>query len=136
MSFFRGGSIGFLGAFGRSPDLRQLDDAFRKVDVHPKMMPEAVKLATVAILREAASGASPGPGAFTAAAEIVGYCLIGAEAFAGANTAGLTEAVESRIDAALASGSSLDAQLVLLALHAGIVQPGVREAFALESVTD
>ena len=61
--------------------------------------------------------------------------MIGAEAFAGANDVRLTLQVESRIEAALDDGSSLDAQLVLLALHAGIVQPSVVDRYQLEIST-
>src|SRR5262250_700735 len=43
----RGSSFGFMGMFGRSHDLRQLDQALRSVDVHPAVVPEAVKLTTV-----------------------------------------------------------------------------------------
>ncbi len=100
------------------------------------MVPEAVNLTIASLLREAGDGAPPSPETLRAAAEIIGYCLTGAEAFAGANGSALAEAVETRLDAALVSGSGLDARLVLLALHAGIVRPSVREAFAFESSTD
>ena len=46
-------SLGFLGRFGRSADLRALDKALREVDLHPNLMPEAVKLTLVKLLREA-----------------------------------------------------------------------------------
>src|SRR5947209_13388433 len=47
----RGSSFGFMGMFGRSHDLRQLDQALRSVDVHPAVVPEAVKLTTVNLLK-------------------------------------------------------------------------------------
>ena len=45
----------------------------------------------------------------------------------------LALAVERRIEAALVSGDSFDAQLVLLTLHAKVIQPSVVERFGLES---
>jgi hypothetical protein len=42
-------------------------------------------------------------------------------------------AVERRIEAALQTGESLDAQLVLLTLHAGVIQPSVVQAYGLET---
>ncbi len=62
--------------------------------------------------------------------------MIGADAFASANDAHLTLQVERRIDAALLSGDSLDAQLILLTLHAGVIQPSVVDRYNLESATD
>jgi len=38
--------------FGRSHDLRQLDQALRSVDVHPAVVPEAVKLTIVNLLKD------------------------------------------------------------------------------------
>ncbi len=134
MRFPRGPSLGFLGMFGRSAELRQLDDAFRAIDVHPRLVPEAVKLTMASLIKEHA-GPSPTPETYTAAAEIVGYCIIGAEPFAGANGEERLAAIEQRLEASLIAGSNLDAQLVLLALHAKIIQPSVRDAFELESAT-
>jgi hypothetical protein len=127
-----GPSIGFLGRFGRSSDLRRLDEALRAVDVHPSLVPEAVKITTVNLLKEHA-GAEPAEPAYRAAAELVAYCMIGAEAFAGANGGSLGRDVESRIEAALEAGDSLDAQLILLTLHARVIQPSVVDRFGLSS---
>jgi hypothetical protein len=129
----RRSSIGLFGFFGRSYDLRQFDQALRSVDVHPALVPEAVKLTVVNLLKDDAMSGDPASQCYIAAAEIVGYCMIGAEAFAGANGEQLTLAVEGRIDAALESQGSLDAQLVLLTLHAGVIQPSVVQHYGLES---
>ena len=135
MRFPRGPSLGFLGMFGRSAELRQLDDAFRAIDVHPRLVPEAVKLTMVSLIKEHV-GAAPATATYAAAAEIIGYCIIGAEAFAGANGEERLAAIEQRLEASLIAGSNLDAQLVLLALHAKVIQPSVRDAFELESATN
>ena len=132
----RGSSFGFMGMFGRSHDLRQLDQALRSVDVHPAVVPEAVKLTTVNLLKDHAGDDDPVPEAYRAAAEIVGYCMVGADIFAGANEAEVVLAVERRIEAALQSGESLDAQLVLLTLHAGVIQPSVVRAYGLETTRE
>jgi hypothetical protein len=129
----RSSSFGLFGLFGRSADLRQLDDSLRSVDLHPRLVPEAVKLTAVNLLKDHAIGAEPTPQAYRAAAELLAYCMIGAEGFAGANDSALAKQVEARINAALQSGSSLDAQLILLTIHAKVVQPSVVAAFGLES---
>jgi hypothetical protein len=128
-------SIGLFGIFGRSSDLRQVDQALRSLDIHPRLVPEAVKLTMASLLKERAEDSEPVPRAYRAAAEIVAYCLIGSEAFAAANDAQIAFEVEQRIDLALISGTNLDAQLVLLTLHAGVCQPSVIDRFQLESAS-
>jgi hypothetical protein len=59
--------------------------------------------------------------------------MVGAEAFAGANAPELAVQVEKRIERALESGTDIDAKLVLLALHAKVIQPSVVDFFQLES---
>ena len=125
-------SLGFFGLFGRSPALRAFDADLRAVDLHPKLVPEAVKLTAVRTLMDENDGGEPGPDASRAAAEIIAYCMIGADAFAGANGEPLTEAVEQRIEMALTRGANLDAKLVLLTLHAKVIQPSVVDHFQLE----
>jgi len=125
-----------MGIFGRSHDLRQLDQALRAVDVHPAVVPEAVKLTAVNLLKDDAGDDDPTPQSYRAAAEIMGYCMIGADAFAGTNGEDLAREVERRIEGALSAGEGLDAQLVLLTLHAGVIQPSVVQAYGLESGRD
>ncbi|CAN0431976.1 unnamed protein product [Phaeothamnion confervicola] len=112
-----------------------MDQALRSVDVHPKLVPEAVKLTMVRLVADEAIGDEPAPEAYRAAAEIVGYCMIGPGGFAGANGDDLMLQVEGRIEAALQAGQGIDADLLLLALHAKIVQPSVIEQFQLESAS-
>jgi hypothetical protein len=128
--------LGFFGLFGRSAVLRAFDAALRGVDLHPKLVPEAVKLTAMRTLMDENGGRDPSPEATRTAAEILAYCMIGAESFAGANSVPLAEEVEARIDAALTHGTSLDAKLVLLTLHAKVIQPSVVDHFGLEVDSD
>ncbi len=86
-------------------------------------------LTTLKLLGEASAG--PGPASCTAVAEILGYCVLGAQGFAECNDPSLTEAVELRLAAALDAGDNLDARIVLLTLHAGVIQPSVVERYDL-----
>jgi hypothetical protein len=131
----RGLSLGLFGRF-RSAELRELDKALRSVDLHPNLVPEAVELATVRLLREHAHDGEPAPHWYRVAAEIIAYCMLGADAFAHANDARLALGVERRIEASLEAGTSLDAKLVLLTLHAKLIQPSVLDHFRLEAVSD
>ena len=127
-------SLGLFGIFGRSPKLHQLDQAFRANDVHPRLVPDAVKLTIISLLEDHAIGGKPAPQAYSAAAEIVGYCIMGADAFVSEDDPNRLAEIERRIDRALEFTSTLDAQLVLLTLHAGVIQPSVVKQFQLESV--
>ncbi len=123
--------LGFFGIFGRSHELRRLDQAVRAVGLHPLLVPEAVKLATLNLLREAS--ANPDPRPYAAAAELLSYCVLGAHGFTECNDPSLTEAVEVRLAAALEAGDNLDARVVLLTLHASVIQPSVVEHYGLEA---
>lgn len=131
----RGSSFGFMGRFGRSADLRQLDQAMRASDLHPALVPEGVKLAAVNLMKDR-YGDDPPADAYAPVADLIAYCMLGAGAFAGANGVLATEEVEERIEAALASGSGLDADTVLLTVHARLIQPSVVSDFGLEAETD
>lgn len=126
-------SLGFMGRWGRSAVLRSMDAELKALDLHPSLVPEAVKLAALRILMEPTGGASPSAEDNRAAAELLAYCVLGVGTFAEANGSFLTNAVEKRIDLALDDGTSPDAKLILLALHANVIQPSVVEHFKLES---
>ncbi len=125
--------FGFFGIFGRSHELQRLDQALRTVGLHPRLVPEAVKLTTLKLLKEADGGAGPAPRAYYATAELLGYCVLGVQGFTESTGLGLTEAVQARLKAALEAGDSLDARVVLLTLHAGVIQPSVVERYRLEA---
>lgn len=125
--------FGFFGIFGGSRELQRLDEAVRAIGLHPHLVLEAVKLTTLKLIKEASGGASPAPRAYFAAAELLGYCVLGVQGFTDCNDPSLTEAVEARLEAALEAGDSLDARIVLLALHAGVIQPSVIERYGLEA---
>lgn len=132
----RGPSIGFLGKFGRSADLRQLDEALRALDMHPSLVPEAIKITVVNLLRESTLGTEGAAPAYRGVAEILAYCMIGPEPFADANGENLARQLERRIEAALDTGDSLDARLILLTLHAKVIQPSIVDRFRLASDFD
>ncbi|MHA1538438.1 MAG: hypothetical protein ACTSUD_12860 [Alphaproteobacteria bacterium] len=115
--------------FGRSRELQRFDQALRGAGLHPRLVPEAVKLAALKLLGEAASD----PGPHDAVAELLSYCMLGAQGFTEANNESLTQAVEARLETALDAGVRLDASVVLLTLHAGVIQPSVVERYALEA---
>lgn len=123
--------LGLFGIFGRSHDLKSLDKALRAVGLHPRLVPEAVKLTTLKLLGE--EGAGRDPASYTAVAELLGYCILGAPEFAQCNDSGVTGSVEQRLAAAVEDGDTLDARIILLTLHASIIQQSVVEHYGLRT---
>jgi hypothetical protein len=121
--------LGIFGIFGRSQELQSLDQALGGVGLSPRLVPDAVKLTTLKLL--GAAGAGPDPASYAAAAELLGYCVLGAQGFTECNDPSLTEAVEVRLATALEAGDNLDARVVLLTLHANVIQPSVVERYGL-----
>ena len=123
--------LGLFGIFGRSQELQRLDQALHGVGLSPRLVPDAVMLTTLKLLGEAGAGAGPDPAPYAAVAELLGYCVLGAQGFTECNDPSLTEAVEVRLAAALEAGDNLDARVVLLTLHADVIQPSVVDRYRL-----
>ncbi len=124
-------SLGLFGIFGRSADLRALDESLRAAGMHPALAPEAVKIAALNLVKEAA-GEEPAPADYRHAAALLAYCALGPAVFAEANGVSAAEAAGRRIEAALEAGEGPDANLILLTLHSAIMHPGLKEAYELE----
>src|ERR1700704_6568969 len=119
--------LGLFGLFGRAAELERLDIALRAAGLHPRAIPDAVKLTTVKLLKEAGGGSAPDQRSCGAAAVLLAYCILGPQAFTAANGEAQTEAIEIRLSAACETGDGVDASLVLLTMHAGLIHPNVVE---------
>lgn len=131
----RGSSFGFMGRFGRSEDLRQLDGALRTVDLHPSLVPEGVKLALVNLLKDHFFDEPP-LSAYAPATALFAYCALGGGAFAHANGDLALDDVARRVDSALAHPDGLDAEIILLAHHAKMLQPEVVRRHGIDIDSD
>ena len=120
-----------FGIFGRSQEVQRLDQAFRAAGLNPRGVAEAVKLTTLKQLKEANLGRALNLRSYATAAELIGYCLLGQEGFTQLNGTDQTESVEARLVEAFETGSGLDARLVLLSLHAGLIHSSVIERYNL-----
>ena len=120
--------LGIFGLFGRSREMQRFEDALRTAGLHPRIVPEAVKLATMKQLREERGGETTG---YPAAAELLSYCILGPRVFIESNDAERIDAVEARIVSAVEAGHGLDARLILLTLHAKLTHPTVVERYDL-----
>lgn len=126
----RRSSLGFLGMFGRSSDLRQLDVALRAADLHPALVPEGVKLTIVNLMKDHWSDEPPTQ-AYAEVAQLFSYCVAGPETFEGSHGLPQRQDVERRVEAAVQAGDSFDAQIVLMALHAKLISAEVVERYGL-----
>jgi len=123
--------LGLFGVLGRSRDLQRLDASLRDRGLHPHLMPDAVKLTVLKLLQEETGRRSPSAAAHEAASALLVYCQLGAESYAEENGGPDLDAVEGRLEEALEAGDGLDARLVLLMLHSGMIEPSVVERFDL-----
>lgn len=129
----RNSSLGFFGMFGRSADLRELDQSLRAVDVHPVLVPEGAKLTIVNLMKDHWPDQEPPADAYMPVAGLFAYCVVGHDAFLAANGEERLDDVEARIEAAIGQDESLDAQLILLAIHSGLINPAVADRFGLHA---
>ena len=121
---------GIFSMFGRSRELQQFDRELRDAGLHPALVPEPVKLTALMLLREI------GPvteAASAHASRLLAYCILGRSDFEAANDATLVNAVEARVVVALGTDDGLDARLVLLAMHLGVIDPSVIDHFGLKA---
>lgn len=128
----RRSSLGFLGRFGRSDDLRALDEALRAADLHPALVPEGVKLTIVNLMKDHWPDEPPAE-AYPHVAELFAYCVAGPGPFDRANGRDRRLEIERRLEAALDAPDGFDAGIVLLALHARLISAEVVDRFDLES---
>ena len=126
--------LGLFNFFGRSDALKALDLAFREFDVHPRLVPEAVKLAAIRLMQKASdAGYVLRDADHEQAAELICYAILGHDQFVASNSLTAAERAEERLEDAIAAGDSIDAKLILLAVHAGIVHPTLAEELDSEA---
>jgi hypothetical protein len=128
----RRSSLGFLGMFGRSGDLRQLDAALRGVDLHPALVPEGAKLTIVNLMKDHWPDEPPLQ-AYPPVAQLLGYCIAGPDAFEQSNGLRHRLDAERRLEAALEAGDSFDAQIILMTLHAKLISGEVVDRYGLSA---
>ncbi|TVQ29551.1 MAG: hypothetical protein EA356_16535 [Geminicoccaceae bacterium] len=123
--------LGLFGIFGRSPHLRELERRLHQLDLHPRLLTDALKLTAMKLVMQT-HGPSPSDAALHRTAELLAYCVLGETTFSLQNGAELAEAVDRRIRLALDASESLDAELILLTVYAGVIHPSVVEGYGIE----
>lgn len=125
--------LGLFNFFGRDEGLKALDQAFREFDVHPRIVPEAVKLATLRLMRKASDEDYVLRDAdYNKAAELISYAILGPNQFVASNTLDAANIAEQRVEDAIDAGDGIDAQLLLLAVHSSIMHPTMIDRMEIE----
>jgi hypothetical protein len=123
--------FGFFGRFGRSEELRALDDALAATGLQHRAVPDAVKLTLLRQVQQETGRKRPDDTALADAAHLLAYLMLGAQVYGETVARAAVDEAEARVAAAAEAGDSLDARLVVLALHAGLVQPEVVARYEL-----
>lgn len=131
----RGSSIGLFGRFGRSEDLRRLDEALRRAGLHPLQIPDGVKLAAIGVLR-GEDETEPSPMDYPPAGELMAFCALGEDAFAHENDGQRLGLARRRMEAALEEGEGKDADLILLMLHAKLIHAQLIDRYDIHAQSD
>lgn len=119
--------------FGQSAALNALDESLRDYGVHPLLVPDAVKLTIVRLYkREAAPAGGAKGAAYAEAAQLFAFCMLGRDTFIENNGVLVADRADYRVEAAIAAGETLDAKLILLALHSGLIAPEFAERLDVE----
>jgi hypothetical protein len=125
--------FGLLNLFGRSASLKAVDRALRTAGLHQALVPEAVKLTILRLHRiEADPETRAGQDAFDEAAQLFAYCMLGRDQFIDANSVLAADRAERRLEWAIVAGESLDAQLILLAHHSGLIHGEIADRIDIE----
>jgi hypothetical protein len=116
---------------GRSTAMRALDDALRAAGVHPILVPEPVKLTVIQLMKKLADPKQQDV-VINDSAELIAYCIYGYEQFAENSGTEKADCIDARVESALEEGDTLDAKLILLTLHAGLMAPEIADWIDLE----
>lgn len=124
--------LGLLNLFGRASALKAVDRALRRAGLHPVLVPEAVKLTILRLHKNDADPNRTSEDALDRAAQLFAYCMLGRDQFIDANSVSAADSAERRFEWAIVAGESLDAQIILLAHHSGLIHEEIAERIHVE----
>jgi hypothetical protein len=123
--------IGIFSMFGRSADQQLLDQTIRDAGLHPRLVPDAVKIVLQRQIKETGSNADERQVLRADLSSLLAYCMLGPDEFTDLHGEARTAAVELRLDHALMAGDNRDARMILLFMHAGLVNGHVTDRYGL-----
>ena len=122
-----------FGIRGRSKEVYQFDDVLRVSGLEPEVVPFALKLATIKLLKETNRDIafSLGDELVANVAQFICYSILGPDVYKSANGPKALESVENRLNKAIKLGDNLDARVMMLTLLSKVIHPQVVAKFDL-----
>ena len=125
--------FGVFGLFGRSKDVRRLEQALQGCGLNSRAVDHAILLTVIRLLRAGPGLLDP---AVQQAAEMLSYAALGPDDFEEENGAALGEALQGRAEDAARTNEGIDAQILLLALQCGLANETIAERFEWDVESD
>ena len=122
-----------FGIRGRSKEVNQFDDVLRMSGLEPEVVPFALKLATIKLLKETNSekAFSLDDEVIANVAQFISYSILGPDTYKAENGPGALETIENQLKKAIELGDNLNARVMMLALLSKVIHPKVMEKFDL-----
>ena len=92
-----------------------------------------MKLTVIQILRQSRPGPAGPDAAHEDAAQLLAYCILGRNQFIASNSTDAADRAQHRLEAAIAAGEWVDARILLLAFHSGVLAPEIADRFDVEA---
>tara|TARA_B100000686_G_scaffold355057_1_gene469482 strand:- start:1129 stop:1524 length:396 start_codon:yes stop_codon:yes gene_type:complete len=118
-----------LQLFGRSRKIEELCDALRASGIHPNIVPDAILITIIKLLKKH-YGNDINP-SLTSTASFFAYLLIGRESLDYSSENSSIANLENRLTTALNDSKGLDYELLALTYHSGLINPLVRKEFKI-----
>lgn len=123
--------VSLFGLFGRSREVRLVEDGARAHGLHKALVPDAVKFTVVRLLKQTPDGVTQE--STHRAGELLAWCMLGEDEFTENNGSVAARHADIRMAEAVEAGDSLDAQLVLLTLQARVCHPAIIDRYDLSA---
>ncbi|MFD2205017.1 hypothetical protein [Kiloniella antarctica] len=121
-----------FGFFGRKKEIHMIDDGLRDSGAYSSSISDAVKLALYGLAKDRGLLQNNAEQVLHDLACFLTYCFLGTEDFEDANGADLSKDMLRRLEMTKVFDESVDADIVLLALHSGIAHETTAGRFSVE----
>ncbi|WP_419903438.1 hypothetical protein [Kiloniella sp.] len=122
-----------FGFFGRKKEIHMINDGLQRSGAYSSSIPDAVKLTLYGLAKERGLLQSNAEETLHDLACFLTYCFLGAENFEDANGAELSNEMLRRLEMTKVFEDGVDADIVLLTLHAGIAHDTTAGRFSVET---
>ncbi len=122
-----------FGFFGRKKEIHMIDDGLRRSGAFSSSVPDAVKLTLYGLAKDRGLLQGNAEEVLHDLACFLTYCFLGVEDFEEVNGTEANSEMLRRLEMTKVFDDGVDADVVLLALHAGIAHPTTAGRFSVET---